>query len=121
MQLLLHCMQHVLLHMLLLLAAMGRQPRVGSHPPAAEAAALAAHSHILQHTPWQLDLIFVRGSSDSGAPADAQSAPDAAYYLLLAVVVAVGVFDGICQGAVFGEAATMPSEYTHVSARAPAV
>lgn len=35
--------------------------------------------------------------------------------LVLALVTCVGFFDGIGQGAVFGEAAQMPSTYTHVS------
>jgi len=40
--------------------------------------------------------------------------PAAAYPVLLLIVVLVGVFDGLSQGAVFGDAATLPAEYTHV-------
>ncbi len=40
--------------------------------------------------------------------------PDAALAVVLLAVVAVGVLDGLCQGAIFGDAASQPSEYTHV-------
>ena len=50
--------------------------------------------------------MFVR---DPGA-----DGPPAAYGLLLLTVLLVGVLDGISQGAIFGDASALPSEYTHV-------
>jgi hypothetical protein len=47
-------------------------------------------------------------------------APDSALPVVLLAVVVVGVLDGICQGAIFGDAASQPTEYTHVSAGPPA-
>lgn len=47
------------------------------------------------------------GSSEVG--------PDSALLVLLLAVVAVGVLDGLSQGAIFGDAADLPPAYTHVS------
>lgn len=54
----------------------------------------------------QIDVIFVHDKHSEGPPG--------AYALLLLTVLLVGVLDGISQGAIFGDAATLPSEYTHV-------
>lgn len=42
-------------------------------------------------------------------------APFSAQAVVLLAVVVVGVFDGLCQGAVFGEAAQLGPKYAHVS------
>jgi hypothetical protein len=41
--------------------------------------------------------------------------PDSALLVVLLAVVAVGVLDGLSQGAIFGDAADLPPAYTHVS------
>jgi hypothetical protein len=56
--------------------------------------------------PPQLDAALVMGH-DHG--------PSAALAIVLLAVVTVGVLDGLCQGALFGDAASQPAEYTHVS------
>jgi hypothetical protein len=50
--------------------------------------------------------VFVTDASTDGPPG--------AYSLLLLTVLLVGVLDGVSQGAIFGDAAALPSEYTHV-------
>lgn len=57
------------------------------------------------HCAPQLDAVLVMGHPRG---------PDAALAVVLAAVVVVGVLDGLCQGAIFGDAASQPSEYTHV-------
>ncbi|KAI8463892.1 MAG: nucleoside transporter-domain-containing protein [Monoraphidium minutum] len=49
--------------------------------------------------------LFVIGNSTSG--------PESVYGVLLAVGVVVGTLDGIGQGALYGDAALLPPEYTH--------
>jgi hypothetical protein len=44
-----------------------------------------------------------------------EAAPDSALMVVLLAVVAVGVLDGLSQGAIFGDAADLPPAYTHVS------
>jgi hypothetical protein len=44
-----------------------------------------------------------------------EAGPDSALLVLLLAVVAVGVLDGLSQGAIFGDAADLPPAYTHVS------
>lgn len=66
------------------------------------------HTATIPTTHTQIDLIFVRDRSGEGPPA--------AYGLLLLTVLLVGVLDGISQGAIFGDASSLPGEYTHVSA-----
>lgn len=51
-----------------------------------------------------LDIVMV-GTEAEGPPE--------AYALLLVIVLLVGVLDGFCQGAIFGDAAALPSQYTH--------
>ncbi|KIZ05098.1 nucleoside transporter, putative [Monoraphidium neglectum] len=52
-----------------------------------------------------IDIVFVTDASTDGPPG--------AYSLLLLTVLLVGVLDGVSQGAIFGDAAALPSEYTH--------
>ena len=60
----------------------------------------------------QLDAALVGADGGAGG-----GNSEAAYRALLAVAFAAGALDGACQGAVFGDAAAMPSEYTHVRGR----
>lgn len=46
---------------------------------------------------------------------DKEAGPDSALLVVLSTVVAVGVLDGLSQGAIFGDAADLPPAYTHVS------
>jgi hypothetical protein len=43
-----------------------------------------------------------------------QYGPDSALAVVLLAVLAVGVLDGISQGAILGDAADLPPTYTHV-------
>ena len=54
----------------------------------------------------QLDM-FAIGSSGK--------APESVFRTMLAIGVLVGSLDGIGQGALYGDAALLPPEYTHVS------
>jgi hypothetical protein len=56
----------------------------------------------------QVDVLMV-GSQEAG--------PDSALIVVLLAVVAVGVLDGLSQGAIFGDAADLPPAYTHVRLR----
>jgi hypothetical protein len=42
-------------------------------------------------------------------------APEGALYVVLAAAAATGFFDGVGQGALYGDASLLPPEYTHVS------
>jgi hypothetical protein len=53
--------------------------------------------------------VFMVGSREVG--------PDSALGVVLAAVIAVGILDGLSQGAIFGDAADLPPAYTHVSGR----
>lgn len=46
-------------------------------------------------------------------PPDAHFAPESALSVVIAMAVAVGVFDGFGQGALYGDASLLPPEYTH--------
>lgn len=50
--------------------------------------------------------IFMVGSQETG--------PNSSLWVVLSAVVAVGVLDGLSQGAIFGDAADLPPAYTHV-------
>lgn len=54
----------------------------------------------------QVDVLMVGGR---------QYGPDSALAVVLLAVLAVGVLDGLSQGAIFGDAADLPPVYTHVS------
>lgn len=62
------------------------------------------------HVLLQVDVLMV-GSKEAG--------PDSALLVVLLAVVAVGVLDGLSQGAIFGDAADLPPAYTHVSMLSP--
>jgi hypothetical protein len=53
----------------------------------------------------QVDIVFVRGRPQ---------APVGALVAVLVAVTLVGIFDGLCQGAIFAEAASLPPKFTHV-------
>ncbi|KAI8465416.1 MAG: hypothetical protein J3K34DRAFT_473490 [Monoraphidium minutum] len=88
---------------LLLIGAFIRWPRLLGHR-ARILAGFGGFFALMLAVPM-IDLIFVR---DDGAPG-----PPAAYRLVLLTVLLVGVLDGTCQGAIFGDAAALPAAYTH--------
>lgn len=66
---------------------------------------MTCECHADAGVPLQVDLLMVGGQ---------QYGPDSALAVVLLAVLAVGVLDGISQGAIFGDAADLPPQYTHV-------